>query len=229
MKFQTVLEREQDYWEAQTEFEWLSESGIRSILDIIPPVQGDVLEFCSGSGMFTRRITPTYDSYTCLDLSQAMLVYLYQRVPQIMPVVCNVEDPGFKRSSFDMVLVFAGLHHVPNENLAVQKAYDLLRPGGVFIAFEPNASCWYRKPMLKIKNLLKLYTQDERFLHPDDLHKKMELAGFVEIETRYRTPEYNPTHLDTLLNKFLSGWMHFFSSLNPVPTWQSFFVMSGKK
>jgi SAM-dependent methyltransferase len=224
-----ILKRERAYWENRTRFEWLSPAGIQSVLDLIPPVRGDVLELCSGSGMFTRRIPATYDSYTCLDLSQTLLDHLNQSVPQIVPVQGNAERPGFPPDCFDTVLVFTGLHHIPNENLAIQRAYPLLRPGGVFVAFEPNAACWYRRPMLKMRHLLHLYTDDERFLRPADIFDKMEAAGFGKIEIKYCTPEYNPAHLGSRLNKFLSTLMQFAAKLSTAPNWQSFFVITGQK
>jgi ubiquinone/menaquinone biosynthesis C-methylase UbiE len=229
MDQKSYLERERDYWEARTEFEWLSEREIRVILDIIPPMRGDILELCSGSGMFTKYIPERFRSYTCLDLSQSMLDGLHQMLPNITPVLGNAENLYFPPSSFDMVLVFAGLHHIPNEDLAIQNAYTVLRPGGAFVAFEPNDSCWYRRPMLKMKSLLDLYTADERFLKPNEMISKMKMAGFVDITTKYRTPEYNPAHLRTFINKFLSGMMQIASSLSDAPNWQSFFVITGKK
>jgi SAM-dependent methyltransferase len=223
------LKRERDYWEALTEFEWLSESGIESVLDLLPPIRGDVLELCSGSGMFTKRVPKKFKSYTCLDLSQSLLDSLLRVCPDIIPVQGNAENPEFPPASFDMVLVFAGLHHIPDEDKAIENAYTLLRPGGLLVAFEPNADCWFRKPMLKLKKILNLYTDDERFLVPGDISQKMGSTGFKDIEIKYRTPEYNPEHLRTLLNKLLSRLMMIASRLNGAPNWQSFFVIVGTK
>jgi len=224
-----LLAREREYWEAVSEFEWLSESGIQSVLEMFPPIRGDVLELCSGSGMFTRRIPEDYSSYTCLDLSQSLLDSLHKDLPIITPVQGNAENPEFPPSSFDMVLVFAGLHHIPDEAKAISRAQELLRPGGVFAAFEPNADCWYRKPMLRMKRLLNLYTEDERFLKPGDVHQQMKTAGYNKIELKYRTPVYNPAHLRTRFNKILSGMMRITSNLNKAPSWQSFFIVLGYK
>jgi len=225
---QSYLRRERKYWEAQDEFEWLSETGIETVLNLIPPITGDVLELCSGSGMFTKRIPGEFDSYTCLDLSRPLLENLQQTLPDIIPVVGNAENLNFLPSSFDRVLVFAGLHHVPNETRAIEAAFTLLRPGGLFIAFEPNANCWYRKPMLKFKDLLGLYTQDEHFLHPETIYQKMRLSGFKKVDLKYCTPEYNPAHLRTHLNKLLSSLMRIASNLSGSPSWQSFFVICGQ-
>jgi ubiquinone/menaquinone biosynthesis C-methylase UbiE len=223
------LAREREYWSACDEFEWLSEQGIQSVLNLLPPIQGDILELCSGSGMFTKRVPKQFTSYTCLDLSKSLLENLHKQLPEIIPVLGNAENPDFPSASFDMVLVFAGLHHIPDEAKVMRSAYKLLRPNGVFAAFEPNADCWYRKPMLRMKRLLKLYTEDERFLHPADIYQEMEKAQYKKIELKYLTPGYNPTHLRTTINHMLANLMRVASKLNNDPAWQSFFIIKGYK
>ena len=83
--------------------------------------------------------------------------------------------------------------------------------------------------MLKMKNMLNLYTEDERFLSPEGISQAMETAGFENIQTKFVTPEYNPAHLSSALNKLLWKLMHMASSLGDGPYWQSFFVMIAKK
>ena len=226
---QVVLAKESAYWEARSQFEWLSEEGIQTVLDVIPPVDGDVLELCSGSGMFTRRIQPTYRSYTCLDLSQSLLDTLHQCLPQITPVQGNAEEPDFPPESFDQVLVFAGLHHLPDEDKAIYNAYRLLRPGGTFVAFEPNQDCWYRAPMLRMKAILRLYTEDERFLKPEIVKVSLQKSGFTGIETHFITPVYQDEHLGSFINKTLARMMQVVAALSSAPAWQSFFVIIGRK
>lgn len=224
-----ILVREKSYWDSQKKFEWLSDYGIQSVLGKIPPIYGEVLELCSGSGMFSKLIPANYDSYISLDLSQSMLEKQCHDIPWIKPVVGDAENPTFVSSSFDLVLLFAGLHHLANISRAIQNGYRVLRPGGQFVAFEPNASCWYRKPMLRIKNILKLYTEDEKFLYPEDVKDYMAKTGFCDIEIIFLTPEYNPAHLKSSLNKMLSHLMMIAAQINRGRYWQSFFIIRGKK
>jgi ubiquinone/menaquinone biosynthesis C-methylase UbiE len=144
-------------------------------------------------------------------------------------LVGNAENPAIVSSSFDLVLVFAGLHHLSNMTKAIQNGYRVLRSGGRFVAFEPNASCWYRKPMLRLKSILGLYTEDEKFLYPQKVKDQMEAAGFVDIEIKYLTPEYNPAHLRTLLNRTLAYLMKLAVSIHDGPHWQSFFIILGSR
>lgn len=223
------FDRERSYWDSKTGFEWVSESGIEAVLEEIPLVHGDVLELCSGSGMFSKRLPNRYDLYASLDLSQSMLMKLRKDILGVDPVVGDAEILPISSFSFDHVLVFAGLHHLQNEGKAKGNAYRVLRPGGVFFAFEPNAACWYRKPMLWFKGILNLYTEDERFLFPEAVKEYMEDAGFVDIEIKYLTPEYNPNHLGTALGRLLSVLMKMAASISQGSSWQSFFIITGKK
>jgi ubiquinone/menaquinone biosynthesis C-methylase UbiE len=224
-----VLLREKRYWEAKTTFEWLSERGIRTVLERIPEINGDVLEMCSGSGMFTRHVPKRYNSYTCMDLSQTLLDELALRIPDVQIVQGNAEEPEFEENTFDLILIFAGLHHLPNLERAIVASERMLKPGGSFIAFEPNAKCWYRKPMLPLKKLLKLYTDDERFLEPQQVHQTMDECGFRKTRIDYVTPEYNPEHLASSLNRLLAKFIYIAAKMSPGVRWQTFFVIQGIK
>ena len=224
-----ILNREKEYWDSHDEFIWLSERGIKSVLEFLPLIHGDVLELCSGSGMFTIFIPTQYCQYISLDLSQRMLENQLQGSPGIRPVVGNAMNPPCLSSSFDFVLIFAGLHHLPNESKAIQNTYRMLRSGGQFVAFEPNSKCWYRKPMMWLKGILNLYTEDEGFLSPEVIQNKLTKAGFSEIEIKYLTPEYNPAHLKNFLNKVLSIFVKLAAKVHNGPYWQTFFIIIGKK
>ncbi|MDH5506895.1 MAG: methyltransferase domain-containing protein [Anaerolineae bacterium] len=223
------MAREKEYWDARVEFEWLTEESIAQIVASLPPIQGDVLEMCSGSGMFTQRLKGSYSRYVCLDLSASLLKQARITMPDKLIVAGDAENPAFSSAAFDMVLVFAGLHHLPDMEKSIRDAYRLLRPGGRFICFEPNAECWYRKPSLSIKRLLKIYTEDERFLYPDEVISPMEKTGFVSIETQYMTPEYHPKHLKTWFNRVLGSSMLAVATWSAAPRWQSFFLMTALK
>ena len=125
--------------------------------------------------------------------------------------------------------MFAGMHHVPNVERAIEASKRILRSGGIFVAFEPNNECWYRRPMLPLKNLLRLYTDDERFLRPSEVLRMMDERGFREVKIAYTSPEYNPEHLSSTVNKLLAKFIHIASSMSPEPRWQTFFIIRGIK
>lgn len=228
MDSQEVVQREEQYWSAQTEFDWIEENSIEDVLRFLPPMSGDVLELCTGSGMFTRHIPLDFKSYICLDLSQPMLDALKIKLPQFQVVKDNAEAPNFPEASFDTVLVFAGLHHLPNMELAISNSYRLLKENGSFFCFEPNNACLYRKPMLSLRDWIGVWTDDERFINPTHLKSILSRAGFRDIEDYYLTPRYKNARLN-IVTSVLAKMMYWVSHLSPRPCWQSFFIMTAKK
>jgi len=226
-----IVEREKRYWEDKKDFEWLTADSIESVVSLLPPVgkECDVLELCGGSGMFTKRMPKTFRSYTALDLSSTLLKALKAAVPEAAVVQGDAQRPDFGERSFDLVVIFAGLHHMPDIRTTVANAFRILKRGGAFVCFEPNDACWYRRFMLPLKGLLGLYTEDEKFLRPDSVAEDLREAGFTDLRTRFLSPTYNPEHLGSALNKGLARAMALASRVGDGPAWQPWFILSGRK
>src|SRR4051794_8051118 len=153
-----VIEREREFWDQHAEFDWMAERSKRDVVSMLPPLEGDVLELCIGSGMLTEYIPRVYRSYTGLDLSSTLLVTLRQRMPGLTLVHGNAEEPAFADASFDAVVVFAGLHPLPHYRRAIAQAHRLLRANGVFVCLEPSSRAWYRPPMELLRNWIGIYS-----------------------------------------------------------------------
>lgn len=154
---ENIISRESKYWEKVENFNWLEKDSILKIINLLR-VEGDVLELCSGSGMFTRYIlTDRIKSYTCLDISGKLLSTLKKEMPSVNIIKDDAEN--FKiNKKFDCIVVFAGLHHLPHLREVLENSYSHLKKGGMFICFEPNRDCWYRTLMLPFRRILKIYT-----------------------------------------------------------------------
>ncbi len=224
-----ILKREKAYWEVRDDVSYLTTEAIDDIVSRLPPVEGDVLELCSGSGMFTRRMPETFESYTCLDLSARLLTRLKVRRPTVNTGVGNAEELTFKDEAFDRILMFAGLHHIPRRDLLVRACFQKLRTGGFFVCFEPNKNCWYRKPMLYLRDVLKIYTDDEVFLAPEEIDESVARAGFRSSQIAFLSPETVPNIRPTRLNRFLAKCMKTASRVKPAPSWQSWFLLAAQK
>lgn len=224
-----IVQREREYWEAHGEYKWMDDESIARVVKLVPHLKGSVLELCSGSGMFTRELPRTYDSYTCLDLSENLLKGLKKILPHIQTVQGDAQNPDFPDESFDTILIFAGLHHLPDLDTTLKNVYRLLKPGGVFFCYEPNNDCWYRRPMLWMRDILKLYTEDERFLSPKDVSEIMRRSGLVDLKLEFITPGYDENHLKLPLQKILGKTVQTTSSFSKHPSFQTFFTLTGKK
>ncbi|HEY0779704.1 MAG TPA: class I SAM-dependent methyltransferase [Gemmatirosa sp.] len=223
-----AIAREREYWTAHDEFDWMTDGSKVELVTALEPARGDVLELCIGSGLVSDHVPPTYRTYTGLDISQPLLDAAQRKVPNATMVQGDAEQPPFPDASFDTVLVFAGLHHLPDYRRSITNAFRVLRPGGEFACFEPNKRAWYRTPIWLLRDVIGIYTDDEVFLDPRQVAAAMRDAGFSDLRTRYMTPRLKRSFL-TAPNRVLARCMYAAAALGRAAHTQSFFLLSGRK
>ncbi len=223
-----TVAREREYWEAHEDLDWASEASKAEVVALLPPYTGDVLELCVGSGTFTRSIPPVSVSYIGVDLAGSLLRTLQRRVPRAVAVQGNAQELAFADRSFDAVLVFAGLHHLPSYDLSIREAYRVLRPGGSFFCFEPNDRAWYRLFTRLLRSVIGFYSEDEVCLDAGEIAGLMRQAGFVDLKEDYLTPRFRPSHLGWQ-NKIFAAAMYSAAALGRGSATQSFFALRGRK
>ena len=122
--------------------------GVRRILDQLPP-GGDWLDLGCGSGALAAEWARNgrTGSYLGLDFSIELLEEARRALPESLPgslkvgfSTVNLFEPDWPgklpRQSFDGVLAFASLHHLPGLELRTRilhQVHSLLVPGGLFI------------------------------------------------------------------------------------------------
>jgi len=206
----------------------MAEGSKCDVVQALPVLRGAILELCVGSGMLTEHVPRTYSRYVGLDLSQSLLRTLRRKIPHLHLVTGDAEKVCFEDSSFDAVLIFAGLHHLPHYEAAIAGAYRVLRPGGVFICLEPSSRAWYRKPMELLRDFIGIYSQDEVFLDSRHVTAAMEVVGFCNLEVTFLTPRFSPAFLSPR-NRVLAQFLYTAASLGSSALTQSFFLLQGKK
>jgi ubiquinone/menaquinone biosynthesis C-methylase UbiE len=224
----SAVEREKEFWERHEEFDWMAEVSKRDVVQALPLLRGDILELCIGSGMLTEHVPRTYSAYVGLDLSQSLLSTLRRKIPHLRLVNGNAEEVCFANDTFDAVLIFAGLHHLPHYEAAIEDAYRVLRPGGIFICFEPSSRAWYRKPMELLRDFIGIYSDDEVFLDPRCVSASMRAVGFHDLRVRFLTPRFSRSFL-SLRNRVLAQLLYAAASLGRSAFTQSFFLLRGTK
>ncbi len=73
-----------------------------------------------------------------LDISEGMLGEARRRMLRSDLITAVAESIPFPDSSFDVVYGNSVLHHMPDLDVVAREVSRVLRPGGVFVAFEPN-------------------------------------------------------------------------------------------
>ncbi|MFZ2656332.1 MAG: class I SAM-dependent methyltransferase [Victivallales bacterium] len=90
-----------------------------------------------GSGVFTGILKQKGFRVLGLDLSHKILE-AGKKSHDLNFVNGDVEFLPFKDSSIDFVMFSGMLHHLPDKELCAVEAFRVLKPGGAFVAFDPN-------------------------------------------------------------------------------------------
>jgi cyclopropane fatty-acyl-phospholipid synthase-like methyltransferase len=100
------------------------------------PKRPDVLELGIGAGVRSSRLLAERSTLTGVDLSSEQLRRARERIPQATLLHGDVTEVAFPHASFDAVVAFYVLNHVPPEQLAplLVRVAGWLRPGGYFLA-----------------------------------------------------------------------------------------------
>lgn len=125
-----------------------------------------VLDVGCGVG-FVSQLYPNFD-ITGIDISDGMLEknpYKWVKAP--------AEAIPFPDNHFDFVICRSLLHHLDDPILGLREMVRVLKPGGKWVCWDPNAgtlATWFRK----------IFQKSDRFSHLHHSFKDMELLKMVE-------------------------------------------------
>ena len=104
------------------------------------PLQPDVLELGSGAGVRSTRVLAERGRLTGVDISEEQVRRARERIPEARFVHGDVMDVEFAESTFDAVVAFYVLNHLPRDEFAplLERVRSWLRAGGWFLASFPT-------------------------------------------------------------------------------------------
>jgi SAM-dependent methyltransferase len=104
-------------------------------LELIPP-GCDVLELGCGAGIPMTAALAESRTITGVDISTTQLEMARRNVPSATFLQADMTTLAFEPASFDAVLAFYSLSHVPRHEQAelIARIRGWLRPGGLFLA-----------------------------------------------------------------------------------------------
>jgi len=102
------------------------------------PPGSHVVDLGCGSGVFTNVLQRR--GYRCsgVDLSPNLIAIARAKYSGIEFHTGDIERLPFADASFDGVLLSGVLHHLPDRSRCAAEVFRILRPGGKFVAFDPN-------------------------------------------------------------------------------------------
>jgi SAM-dependent methyltransferase len=97
-----------------------------------------VADLGCGSGVFTSLLHRRgYDVFG-LDLSPKLIALAQAKYPQVTFFEGDAEHLPLPTASLDGILLSGLLHHLPDPACCVAEVFRVLKPGGSFVAFDPN-------------------------------------------------------------------------------------------
>jgi SAM-dependent methyltransferase len=151
---------------------------------------GSILELGCGQGVGARIIFDLFkpQRYVGVDLDPRMIRRATRKSGGLAGahfVEGDVTSLEFPNATFDLVMDFGIVHHVPNWKDALSEVHRLLRPGGEFLFEDLPVETWERGIGIPFKRIAD---------HPyDDLFRKQEFVDELEalgfsVETHENSP-----------------------------------------
>jgi SAM-dependent methyltransferase len=134
---------------------------------LIPEKATNLLDVGCGTGFYFPLLTEHAENITGIDVCAPMLEEARQLIEQKGLANCRVcegsaLDLPFEDNTMDVVHSWDFLHHVPDVPKAVSEISRVLRPGGRYVALEPNilnpSIAWYH---LRRRSEWRLFLQNQ--------------------------------------------------------------------
>ena len=139
-----------------------------------------VLELGPGPGSTTDWLVPRVGSLTCVEYDEADATALGRRQPGVDVRHGDATALPFASGSFDTVVCFTMLHHLPSaatQDRLCADAARVLRPNGVFAGSD---SRW--GPLFALAHIGDTCT----LVDPEEVPARLKAAGFGHVETETR-------------------------------------------
>ncbi len=146
-----------------------------------------------GSGVFSRLLREHGFKTVGLDLSYSLLAVGRRKCSGLDLVAGDAERLPFPSESLDGVMLSGIVHHLPEPGRCAGEVFRVLKPGGVFVAFDPNRlnpfMYLYRdrsSPFYSSRGV----TPNERPVVPKRVRSVFSNAGFRVAPSEYMSMRY---------------------------------------
>ena len=118
------------------------ESNDRLIAEILRllhlPAAGRVADLGCGSGVFTELLRRAGHRAVGVDISPKLVMLGRDKYPGLELMEGDAENLPFESGGLDGVLLSGLVHHFPDPRKLAAECHRVLKPGGCFVAFDPN-------------------------------------------------------------------------------------------
>jgi ubiquinone/menaquinone biosynthesis C-methylase UbiE len=110
---------------------------------IEPNAKDTLLELCCGNGMISKHFSSKVDSIVSVDVSKDLIEKIdTKKYNNIDAFDADIRDLSFKNSSFDKVIIYAGIQYLTRQESIelLEKIFFWLKDGGIlFIGDIPDS------------------------------------------------------------------------------------------
>lgn len=149
--------------------------------------QPTVLDIGCGTGNLTSHLNQLGLAVTAADISDVFLAQVKTKHPAVKTHQLNGEDLSeIGDKTFDMVVTYSVLHHIPDYLKMVAEMCRVLKPGGVlYIDHEKNESYWQPPAALREFNHKQRWS-----LLPYKLRRLFSPSWYLNRYRRFINPRY---------------------------------------
>lgn len=165
-----------------------------TLLKLMPPMV--IADLGAGEGTFSQLLAQRAERVIAVDNSEKMVEYgasvaKDNGFTNLEYRLGDIEDPPIDPGTVDLAFFSQALHHAQKPRQAVERAFEILKPGGRIV----------------ILDLLKHGFEDARELYADvwlgfselELNDFLESAGFSDIEMALVDREPESPHFQTIM------------------------------
>jgi ubiquinone/menaquinone biosynthesis C-methylase UbiE len=193
-----------------------------------------VVDLGCGSGTFTALLAAGGYDVSGVDLCPAQIKRARVLHPKIEFEVGDVENLPLETESFDGVMLSAIVHHLPDPSRCASEVFRVLRPGGRFMAFDPNRMnpffYLYRDPSSPFYSQFGV-TENERPILVWQVAEIFRHAGFI-VESDFLSGisyRYVASGVMRHLLPIYNAIDRYAFSLNPIRRFSAFVLTNGLK
>jgi len=133
----------------------------KQLLDQIGDVSGErILDISCGTGLFAEQLMKRYTrmEFVLNDPSDGMRAIAESRLKGKADVEFSDQSAEvftYEPNSFDRVICLNSFHYYSDQQQAIQRMYDVLKPGGSLYVLDWNREGWFHLPNLIVSVLSK--------------------------------------------------------------------------
>jgi ubiquinone/menaquinone biosynthesis C-methylase UbiE len=111
------------------------------------------LDFGAGTGNLTRHCIGMNLDVTAADVSEKSLEIIKEKYPEndnlTVELLNGVDLSNFKSDTFDLIVTYSVLHHVPEYLAIIEEFVRVLKPNGIiYLDHERTPSFWNRSSLV---------------------------------------------------------------------------------